>query len=145
MYSIIYRKFALNIFALLATFSAAMMVSIAAQATDTSALSVKGVIRPAACFLTLSNRGIVDFGTIPASDLTDGAYTRLARKDIPIVISCSAGTRIGIKVSDNRADSVVSGIVHAAPDVLVYGLGTVADKKNWRLYAVPSSKQRDNG
>ncbi|MFL9925882.1 DUF1120 domain-containing protein [Herbaspirillum lusitanum] len=101
-----------------------------AHAADTAELQVKGVIKPAACKPTFTGGGVVDYGVIPASRLTAGAYTRLEKKDVTLNVSCDAAAKIALVTTDNRAASKVAGITESIRGGAEYnyGLGTVAGK-----------------
>ncbi|MFL9923147.1 DUF1120 domain-containing protein [Herbaspirillum lusitanum] len=102
------------------------MFTCAAYAADTAELKVKGVIKPAACTPSFSGGGVIDYGVIPASSLKADAYTTLPTKEVNLSITCDAAVKVAFKAKDNRANSVVSGIVSEAE--ANFGLGTVAGK-----------------
>lgn len=122
---------------LLYTMFAALAASVSARAADTAELQVKGTIRPAACILTLGAGGTVDYGYITNAQLSASAATVLPRKTVSLTINCPNGAaKVGVTLTDNRKDSVVSGIVRnmnfngASPsDYQAFGLGTVNGKK----------------
>ncbi|WP_342052613.1 MULTISPECIES: DUF1120 domain-containing protein [unclassified Cupriavidus] len=96
--------------------------SSAAFAADTADLKVTGTIKPAACAVTLSGNGIVDFGTISARDLSDTAYTALTTKNVKTTVTCDSSTKIALKVGDNRA-----------------GTATATDYKFWGYYSAAAN------
>ncbi|MFL9927084.1 DUF1120 domain-containing protein [Herbaspirillum lusitanum] len=118
-----------NLIAASALIAVAMVANLA-HAADTAELQVKGVIKPAACKPTFSGGGVVDYGVIPASRLTAGAYTKLEKKDVTITVSCDAAAKIALVAADNRAASKVTGITESlrSGERYNYGLGTVAGK-----------------
>lgn len=107
--------------------------SIGAFAAETADLTVKGVIKPAACDITLSGGAIVDFGNIPANTLSDTGFTNVGNKRFDIVVSCDAATKFGLSAVDNRAGTVPTGIgsflVGNQTDTAVYGAGEDSGKK----------------
>jgi len=83
-----------------------------AGAAETADLAVRGMIRPSACNITLSNNGQVDFGTISAQTLHATRTTQLPDAVLNMQISCDAATAVAVSLTDNRADSKmpVSGV-----------------------------------
>jgi len=79
------------------------LASLGAHAAESADLTVKGVIRPSACSITLSNDGKIDFGNIAASSLNATGGTSVGEKTGTATITCEAPTRIGLMATDNRA------------------------------------------
>lgn len=84
----------------------------------------------------MTSGGIIDYGVIPASSLSTTDSTLLPEKSLPFSISCESAVKLALKVSDNRAGTVVTGLVVKVPgngdsynDTYALGLGTVAGKK----------------
>lgn len=112
----------------------------ATHAASTANLKVTGVIRPGACDLTLSSRGTVDYGTIARTNLSANAPTALPEKIVVFVINCpGSAAKTALKLTDNRADTVVNGIIQAIDNSLgdktAFGLGT-ANNKHLGVYGV---------
>ncbi|WP_404994473.1 DUF1120 domain-containing protein [Cupriavidus pauculus] len=109
-----------------------------AFAAESADLSVKGVIRPSACSIALSNNGTVDYGTISAKSLSATDVTKLPDREVTMTINCDAATKVGFLVTDNRAGTE-SYIVNAVdPDANLappLGLGAV-DGKNLGGYGI---------
>lgn len=110
-----------------------LLASFGVQAADTAELKVTGTIKPPACAPTFSGGGVVDFGTIPAKSLRPGQYTKLTPKQVDFSISCDSPAKVAMKISDNRASSMIAGIANvistsSAPDAYNFGLGSVAGK-----------------
>ncbi|QET02366.1 DUF1120 domain-containing protein [Cupriavidus pauculus] len=80
--------------------------SSAAFAADSADLTVKGVIKPAACNVTLAGGGILDFGTIAANTLSATAATVLPTKSSSFTVTCDAATKVMWGSTDNRAGTV---------------------------------------
>lgn len=119
---------------LLCTLFAALVVSVGVRAADTAELKVAGSVRPPSCTLNLAAGGVIDYGNIPPSRLSASAATPLERRITTFNIDCATGkTRMALKLSDNRASSVVPAIGKVSGaglnDKLVYGLGIVDGKK----------------
>jgi type 1 fimbria pilin len=109
-----------------------------AFAAESADLSVKGVIRPSACSVALSNNGTVDYGTISAKSLSATDVTKLPDRDVTMTINCEAATKVGFKVVDNRdgtASDVLNPIDPAAKGGVPFGLGAV-DGKNLGGYGI---------
>lgn len=111
---------------------AAMLASFGAHAGNTTELKVTGLIKPAACKPNFDGGGAVDYGVIPAARLTPGAYTKLETRQISLNVSCDSAAKIGLIFQDNRAASMVAGIIQDSVAVSEerynYGLGTVNGK-----------------
>ncbi|MFJ3462009.1 DUF1120 domain-containing protein [Achromobacter spanius] len=106
-----------------AAFIAAALAAAAGAQAQSIDIRVIGTITPAACTPTIAGGGIVDFGTIPGESLNQTAVTTLPKKSVPFSITCDAPTQVAISVVDNRADSVIPGII-ATTDANNFGLGT---------------------
>ena len=109
-----------------------------AFAAESADLAVKGVIRPSACSIALSNNGTVDYGTISAKSLSATDVTKLPDRDVTMTINCEAATKVGFSVVDNRdgtASDIVKIVDPAAGWVPPLGLGAV-DGKNLGGYGI---------
>ena len=105
-----------------------------AIAAPTAVLKVKGVLTNSACSPTLSNSGVVDYGTVHLSDLSDSAANQLGQKTIDLTITCDAATKVSWNLVDDRVDSragltvdngnATSGAVSATNQT--YGVGMTA-------------------
>ncbi len=102
--------------------------SIAGMAAETADLSVKGVIRPAACQITLGHDGTVDYGTISATTLNQSAPTVLGDRTLPLTISCDAATTFGVIIPDGRPGTVADGMETALNSQNLHGLGAVGGR-----------------
>ncbi|WP_404994475.1 DUF1120 domain-containing protein [Cupriavidus pauculus] len=113
-----------------------------AFAAESADLSVKGVIRPSACSIALSNNGTVDYGTISAKSLSATAANKLPDREVTMTINCDAATKVGFKVMDNReatgSYSLVDQVDPAAYGATGFGLGAV-DGKNLGAYGIRAS------
>ncbi|WP_404991493.1 DUF1120 domain-containing protein [Cupriavidus pauculus] len=115
------------------------LASLGAHAAESADLTVKGVIRPSACSITLSNDGKIDFGTIPASSLDATGGTHIGTKNGTATITCEAPTLIGLRATDNRGGTVnpnagPMGLPSSWSDRF-FGVGSV-DGKNVGAYAL---------
>jgi len=124
---------------LFSALAASLLVSFAAQAADTAELKVKGVIRPSACTPSFTGTNVVDYGTISAKGLSATAANVLAEKTIAFTVTCDAATKVAVRAIDNKASTVVAGLMTAISlnldDKNAYGLGA-AGGKNIGAYSV---------
>lgn len=87
----------------------ALSLSAAAQAAESTAvLKVTGVLTNDACTPELDGGGVVDFGTKYINELSATETNQLGHKDLSFRISCTAPTKVGFQISDDRADSPAS-------------------------------------
>lgn len=101
-----------------------------AFAAESADLTVKGVIKPAACVPTLTGGGIFDFGTISASALSDTAAYTLPVKKGSVTVTCDAATKVAVTFADNRtgtANQSAAAAVGYFP-TWIFGAGSVAGK-----------------
>lgn len=85
---------------------------------------------PAACDPSLSNGGIVDFGTLSVSELNADKDTALPPKSLTLRVSCEAPTAFALIMQDNRVGSAtVVSDTH-------YGLGLDPRNNRIGLYSV---------
>ncbi|WP_433886472.1 DUF1120 domain-containing protein [Pseudomonas vranovensis] len=90
----------------LAVFMGLASTNALAAATD---LTVAGTITPAACTPSLSNGGLVDYGSLALTELEESQHLyALPAKSLNFSIECSAPATFAVIANDNRRDS--SGI-----------------------------------
>ena len=110
-----------------------MMVCLAALCSpilaQQSELRIGGVIKPTACVPQLAGDSTFDLGNLQPSSV--GRKGQPIERDLAIVITCDAPTRVGIKPQDNRANR--------GDDL--FGLGTSGRKKlgGYEVIFVPGS------
>ncbi|EJM96048.1 DUF1120 domain-containing protein [Herbaspirillum sp. YR522] len=128
-----------------------MMVCLAALCSpclaQQSELRIAGVIKPTACVPQLAGDSTFDLGNLQAAGV-DGQGQPIER-DLAIVITCDAPTRVGIRPQDNRADSVAQQLAHprqrrvadASLGDDLFGLGTSGRRKlgGYEVIFVPGS------
>ena len=85
-----------------------LALNASAQSVD---LKVTGTITPAACLPTIAGGGVIDLGPIGAATLNQTSPTQLGNEERNFSIACDAPTKVAIKLTDNRSDSVVEGII----------------------------------
>lgn len=124
--------------------------SMGALAAESADLAVKGTIRPAACDVTLSGDGSVNFGTIASRSLSESAATKLPEREITMTISCDAAATVGYQIVDNRASSasqILNSVDATIANNMGFGLGAV-DGRNLGAYAIralPADATGDSG
>ncbi|WP_422422267.1 DUF1120 domain-containing protein [Pseudomonas sp. GZD-222] len=111
--------------------------SAAAQAAESIELTITGVIVPAACNPTLSKASL-DFGTIPASDLTL-SKNPLDPKPVTLTLTCDASASVAIKTADNRAGNTVTGTT------AVYGFELATGNKKIGEYSIKAVSGNGDG
>lgn len=89
---------------LLAT-ALSLCVTSAFAADPTAVLKVKGLLTNAACMPTLSNSGVVNYGTIRLGSLSASDVNQLGQKDIELTITCASATKVSWNMVDDRADT----------------------------------------
>ncbi|ECC3553071.1 DUF1120 domain-containing protein [Salmonella enterica subsp. salamae] len=125
----------------------ALSLSAAAQAAESTAvLKVTGVLTNDACTPELDGGGVVDFGTKYINELSATETNQLGHKDLSFRISCTAPTKVGFTISDDRADSTASITVEntsftepnetAWTNSIRYGVGKTAGGVNIGAYSV---------
>ncbi|TFY87235.1 DUF1120 domain-containing protein [Pseudomonas nabeulensis] len=113
---------------------ACLAAALSAQATNVAELTVRGTIKPAACNLSMTGAGIVNYGDIPSGTLLPAAFTPLQEKTLPLSVNCGSGAaKFGLTFKDLQAASKVPGILAALgagyTEVHNYGLGAVSGRK----------------
>jgi type 1 fimbria pilin len=105
-----------------------------AQASTSAELIVRGTIKPAACNLSMTGGGIINYGTIPSGQLLPTAFNPLAEMTTPLSISCgTTAAQFGLKFVDLQAASKVPGILNALgsgyTEAHNYGLGIASGRR----------------
>ncbi|WP_241077461.1 DUF1120 domain-containing protein [Achromobacter xylosoxidans] len=117
----------------LATLSLALAGSMAAFGAQAQSIDVRviGTITPPACVPTLAGGGVVDYGNIAASTLSQTTTNRLSEHAISFSIRCDAPTRVAVRAVDGRESSRVPGITTVLGAVFSddynFGLGSVSN------------------
>lgn len=93
-------------------------------------LTLRAHFAPVACLPTLSDHGVVDYGTLYAKDLSATNETPLPTRTLRLNVSCDAPIRFGLRMKDNRDGSATGGT-----DETAYGLDLDASRnKIGRFY-----------
>lgn len=74
--------------------------------TNSTDLTVTGVISAAACTPTFSGGGVVDYGIIGSNSLKETSYNLLPVKELTFSIACEAKTRVAFKPVTARHEVV---------------------------------------
>lgn len=98
-----------------------------AHASPAAHLSVDGLIRPAACAITLGDGGKVPLGTLSRHELHTDRRTLLPERKLPFQISCDAPAPLGLAVRDNRSEGVIPE-VSLKDRKFLFGLNRLGDK-----------------
>lgn len=113
---------------------ACLAAALNAHATTSAELIVRGTIKPAACNLSMTGGGIINYGDIPSGQLLPTAFNPLTERTTPLIVSCgSTPAKFGLKFVDLQAASKVPGILSALgsgyTEAHNYGLGIVSGRK----------------
>jgi len=96
----------------------------------TPEITLRARFAPAACEPTLSDGGVVDFGTLSRNDLNTDTSTRLPPKSLTLSVNCDAPTAFALTMHDNRSGSAT------VSSESTYGLGTDYRNNKIGLYSV---------
>lgn len=113
---------------------ACLAAALNAHATTSAELIVRGTIKPAACNLSMTGGGIINYGDIPSGQLLPTAFNPLTERTTPLSVSCgTTPAKFGLKFVDLQAASKVPGILNALgagyTEAHNYGLGIVSGRK----------------
>lgn len=93
-------------------------------------LTLRAHFAPIACLPTLSDQGVVDYGTLYAKDLNSSTETPLPTRTLRLNVTCDATIRFALRMKDNRNGSATGGT-----DETAYGLDLDASRgKIGRFY-----------
>ncbi|EMC0022068.1 DUF1120 domain-containing protein [Enterobacter cloacae] len=109
------------------------LASTSAFADSTAVMKVKGTLTNSACTAELGNGGVLDYGYIRLGEFSATSNNKLGQKQIPVTINCTAATKLGFTVADNRSDSNaqlpvdIAGNLNQTVKYYTYGVGKTAD------------------
>lgn len=109
------------------------LASAAAFAEPTAVLKVHGTLTNSACSPSIGNGGVVDYGYIRLGELSATSNNKLGQKQVPVTITCTAPTKVGFTVLDNRGDSNaqlpvdIGGNLNQSAKYYTYGVGTTTE------------------
>ncbi|MFP5973808.1 DUF1120 domain-containing protein [Enterobacter mori] len=113
-----------------------------AFAVETAVMQVKGTLTNAACTAELGNGGVIDYGFIRLGELSKTSNNKLGQKQIPVTINCTAPTKVGFTITDNRSDSNaqlpvdIGGNMNQTVKYYTYGVGLTNDGKKMGNYGM---------
>ncbi len=109
------------------------LASASAFAEPTAALKVHGTLTNSACSPSIGNGGVVDYGYIRLGELSATSNNKLGQKQVPVTITCTAPTKVGFTILDNRGDSNaqlpvdIGGNLNQSVKYYTYGVGTTTE------------------
>ena len=113
---------------------ACLSAALSAHASTSAELIVRGTIKPAACNLSMTGGGIINYGDIPSGQLLPTAFNALAERTTPLTVNCgTTPAKFALKLVDLQAASKVPGILNTLgagyTEAHNYGLGMVSGRK----------------
>lgn len=109
------------------------LASASAFAEPTAVLKVQGTLTNAACSPSIGNGGVIDYGYIRLGELSATENNKLGQKQVPVTITCTAPTKVGFTVLDNRGDSNaqlpldIGSHLNQTDKYYTYGVGTTTE------------------
>ncbi|UDG00687.1 DUF1120 domain-containing protein [Enterobacter cloacae] len=100
-----------------------------AYAAETSVMKVTGTLTNSACTPELDGGGVIDYGTIRLGELSSATDNQLGQKSINLAINCSAPTKVGWTMVDDRSSTTASGII--IQNAFITGATTESGDNNW--------------
>ena len=86
---------------------ACLAAALNAHASTSAELIVRGTIKPAACNLSMTGGGIINYGDIPSGQLLPTAFNPLAERTAPLTVSCgTTPAKFGLKFIDAGCSSM---------------------------------------
>jgi len=104
-----------------------------AFAAETAVMQVKGKLTNSACTAELGNGGVLDYGYIRLGEMSATTNNTIGQKQISVTINCTAPTKLGFSVLDNRSDSNaqlpvdIAGNTGQTVKYYTYGVGSTTD------------------
>jgi type 1 fimbria pilin len=110
---------------------ACVTTALAAQATTSAQLVVRGTITPASCNLSLAGSGVINYGTIRSGELSQTAFNLREEMTTSLTVNCgTTPARFGLTFTDLQAGSKVTGILGAGfTEAQNFGLGAVGSRR----------------
>ncbi|HEB4089352.1 TPA: DUF1120 domain-containing protein [Enterobacter cloacae] len=111
-------------------------------ASGTAVMQVKGTLTNSACTAELGNGGVLDYGFIRLGELSETSNNKIGQKQIPVSINCTAPTKVGFTITDNRGDSNaqlpvdIAGNTNITTKYYTYGVGMTNDGKKIGNYGM---------
>lgn len=113
-----------------------------AFAGETAVMKVTGILTNAACTPALGNGGVIDYGYIRLGELSNTSNNKIGQKQIPVTINCTAPTKVGFTITDNRGDSNaqlpvdIGSNINQTDKYYTYGVGMTNDGKKIGNYSM---------
>ncbi|HHK9554063.1 DUF1120 domain-containing protein [Enterobacter sichuanensis] len=85
--------------------TAIALCTTSALAAETTVMKVEGTLTSSTCEVQLGNGGVFDYGTLIIRELSATENNKFDKRDMPVTITCTAPTKVGFKMQDNRSDS----------------------------------------
>ena len=110
---------------------ACVTTALAAQATTSAQLVVRGTITPASCNLSLAGSGVINYGTIRSGELSQTNFNPREEMTTSLTVNCgTTPARFGLTFTDLQAGSKVTGILGAGfTETQNFGLGAVGSRR----------------
>jgi len=106
-----------------------MLLSHGALAAPTADFRLRADMLPVSCDVTISNNGVVDFGTIYATNLSDTTYTNAGVQHFSLTLTCDSAAQVAVTASDGRKGTTAAGIGRFLfgnqNDASTFGVGSV--------------------
>jgi len=131
--------------------TAIALCTTSAFAGETAELKVKGLLTNSACSVEMDKGGVINYGTIHLGTLSADKNNVLGQNQLPVNISCTAATKVGFTITDNRSDSnaQLPVDVKTTPNVTdkyyTYGVGKTAGGVNIGNYSMWMADVTANG
>lgn len=122
--------------------SALMLCTSAVFAEPTAVLKVNGKLTASTCSVIMGNGGVIDYGYIHLNELNATENNDLGNKSIPMTIDCTAKTKVGFTMQDNRSSSQagvpvsINSNANVTAPYYLYGVGTTANGVNIGNYGL---------
>ncbi|MFH2243275.1 DUF1120 domain-containing protein [Enterobacter sichuanensis] len=85
--------------------TAIALCTTSALAAETTVMKVEGTLTSSTCDVEFGNGGVFDYGTLVIRYLSATANNKFDQREIPVTITCTAPTKVGFTLQDNRSDS----------------------------------------
>lgn len=115
---------------LLATVVALASTSVFAE--PTAVIKVKGTLTNSSCSPEIGNGGVIDYGYIHLAELSATDTNQLETKQVPVTITCTAPTKVGFRMMDDRAStnaglSIKVNSTTLNQSYMTYGIGQTSE------------------
>lgn len=103
-------------------------------------IRVTGSLIPGACTVHLASNGMVDYGDIPKTSISDDQPFKLGVRNVQFTVGCKDPMTIKVSARDEKAGTAALGLV-PGEDNFAFGLGRVNDTNigQFRIQALPGT------